>query len=144
MSRVLVLSMLALTVCLPGCGETLESLIVPPSTTTLRLINRTDFTVEATLYTSPVTNVSGSELSLIGTQRDFVLGTAQVEVVSLPCEEIMSFIVGSATLEAPGDPHDATGNVRSGTYTCGDTITIIFDHTSNFQNFTVQVQVEPN
>ncbi len=129
---------------LVGCDHTFDSLIFLPRTTELRLVNRSDFTVSARLFTSPVNNVSGSELSQIGTQRDFTLGTGQVQTVSLPCEELRSFIVASAVLEAPGQPVDSTGNIQSaGIYDCGDTITIVFDHPDNFSKLNVLVEVEP-
>lgn len=146
MTRFLRIGTLALTLsfCLGGCGYTLESLIFNPTTTTLRLVNRTDFTVNARLFTSPVNNVSGSELSLIGTQRDYTLGTAQVLVVPLPCEELRSFIVATAQLDTPALPTTSTGNIRSaGVYDCGDTITISFDHPPNFSSLHVGVEIEP-
>jgi hypothetical protein len=110
-----------------------------PTTTSVRLVNNTGFTVEGTLYYSDQQDMPEAILTndLLATELDFtLLAGANRVILTESCEDLQAIIIDDAEmLLFPGISPDAdTGVLRDGDeFNCGNEIVFTFTLTPDFE-----------
>jgi len=109
-----------------------------PTTTSVRLVNDTGFTVEGTLYFSDQQDMPEIMLTndLLATELDFALSAGADRVIlAESCEELQAIIIDDAeVLLFPGISPDAGTDVLrdSDEFVCGNEIVFTFTMAPNF------------
>ena len=109
-----------------------------PTTTSVRFVNDTGFTVEGTLYYSDQQDIPEVMLTndVLATELDFTLSAGADRVIlAESCEELQAIIIDKAEmLLFPGISPDAdTGVFRDGDeFNCGNEIVFTFTLTPDF------------
>lgn len=123
-----------------GCG--LASLL-PPSTTTIRLVNNGQYTVDGKLYYDNQQESIKDLVKLYGTEVHFTIPAGESQTIIKDCNEIQAVYIDNAKLQTGLlTPDDNTELIRDGTdFNCGDTITYTFSHTVILVDFSISTAI---
>jgi len=126
-----------------GCGAIID--FFQPSTTSVTLINNSDFPVDVTLFIDDEQNIPEDALTEVGEQIDRTLQPGEVASFSRDCDELQAIIVEDADLRVVVgvSPETSTDVLRDGDdFGCGDRIIFTFDHSALLVDFNVTVDVQ--
>ena len=131
----------AVLVC-AGCDFLLS---LSPATTTVRLVNLSDFPVEVTIFIDDEQDLPEDLLTEVGTEIQFTVAAGDTMTFSRECDAFQVMIVGDADLRIVGGigPEARSDVLRDGDdFSCGDTITFTFDHSAAILDFDVSTSVQ--
>lgn len=134
----------ALTIPAVGCGLILN--LTGQNTTTVRLVNNADFTVDVDLFLSDQQDIPREVLIVLGTKLEYTLAPGESATFSRDCEDLQAIVIDDANLRVTGSigPDADTNVLRDGSdFGCGDTIVFTFDHTGAITDFHITVEVFP-
>lgn len=134
---------------LTGCGFLAGVIgnVIQPSTTTILLVNNSDFPVEVTLYYDNEQEIPEALLTEIGTEIQQTVGVGETFTINRDCDDLQAVIIDDAELSIIGEvgPGASTGVYRDGDdFNCGDTLTFTFDHTAVIVDFDISVSISGN
>lgn len=133
---------LALLAVLGGC-DALSGILLPTSTT-IELVNDSDFDINVLLYTSGEEHLPESLLDDIGREHERQVAAGGRSAIRLACDDANAVLLDRADLLviAGIGPTTQSGALRSpDDFLCGDTIVMTFDHSSALFDFGVSVDV---
>jgi hypothetical protein len=131
---------LGMLIPLTGCPELIGFL--QPNSTTVRLINNSDFDVDVVLYYDEDQNVLDSLIDDAGTRVEYTLAPGETQQFSRDCDDLQAIKIVDADLRVVGQigPQASTDVFRDGDdFGCNDTITFTFDHSAILIDFDVSV-----
>ncbi len=125
-----------------GIGSLIRS-----STVTVLLVNNSDHTVTVTIFIADQQDIPKFGLTSLGERIERTVQAGTTDSFTRDCDDLQAIIVDNADLEVPGGllkPDTSTGVLRDGTdFSCGDSITFTFDHSSLLVDFNVTTVVGP-
>lgn len=140
-----IVALIGLSTLLPilcGCDALLD--IILSTTTTVELVNNSDFDVEVLLYFDDTQEVPGILLVETGTRLEFTIPPGETRRFSRPCDDLQAIVIDDADLRVLGGvgPEANTEVLRDGTdFSCGSRIRFTFDHTAAILDFAITTSV---
>jgi len=141
MTRIMQVALgIAVLAATAGCGV-LDLLL--PSTTTVRLVNNGNFTVEGELFHGDEQFTIKELLKETGEELNFSIPSGETQTIIRDCDEIQAIFIDDARLQALLlTPDDDTELLQDGTdFDCGDTITYTFTHSAILTDFEISTAV---
>ena len=140
--RMLGLSLAFSLAVLTGC-DVLVGIILSNSTT-VELVNNSDFNVDVVLYYDDTQEVPELLLVETGTRLEFTILPGQTQRFSRSCDELQAIVIDDADLRVIGGvgPEANSDVLRDGDdFSCGSTIRFTFDHSAAILDFDVTTSV---
>lgn len=125
-----------------GCDAILG--VLQPSVVTVRLVNNSDFAVQARVIYDDDQDLPRDILEETGTELEFTIPAGGATTFSRSCNNLQAVVVDNADLLIVGEigPEADTDVLRDGDdFSCGDTIVFTFDHSEVLVDFDVVVEV---
>jgi len=127
-------------ILLPGCDALLAILLSGTNTTTVELVNNSDFDVDVILYYDDTQEIPDFLLTETGTLVEVTVAAGQTHRFSRSCDELQAIIIDDADLLVIGGigPETSSDVLRDGEdFSCGSTVRFTFDHTAAILDFDV-------
>lgn len=128
-----------------GCGVVLG--LIAPHTTTVRLVNNSDFEVRVSMFIDDHQETPREVLTELGTNLEFSLAPGETASFSRDCDELQAIVIDKAELRIVGQvgPEADTHVLRDGThFDCADLIVFTFDHSPLIVDFDISIEVQRN
>ena len=136
---------LAAVLFVGGCGVAGQlASILTDDTTTVRLVNNSDFPVEVNIYIDDNQDIPEELIDEDGTFIQYTIPAGETQTFSRDCDDLQAIIIDDADLmvvNAEIGPEDRTDVFRDGDdFNCGDTLVFTFDHSDILIDFAVTFQ----